>query len=61
MGDEHADNAAVREPPMREFEGAVPAAVDKTVAGEAAHATVKGFSREVENGQTFYEVELNVD
>lgn len=46
---------------MREFEGAVPAAVDKTVAGEAAHATVKGFSREVENGQTFYEVELNVD
>ena len=39
----------------------LPPAVEKTVAAEAAHATVKGFSREVENGQTFYEVELSVE
>jgi hypothetical protein len=39
----------------------LPPAVEKTVAAQAANATVKGFSREVENGQTFYEVELIVD
>jgi len=38
----------------------LPPAVQKTVDAEAAHATVKGFTREVENGQTLYEAELVV-
>ena len=36
----------------------LPPAVQKTVNSEAINATVKGFSKEVEKGQTFYEVEL---
>ncbi len=39
----------------------LPPVVEKTVAAEAAHATVKGFTREVENGRTFYEAELVID
>lgn len=38
----------------------LPPAVEKTVSAESANASVKGFTREVENGQTFYEVELVV-
>lgn len=38
----------------------LPAAVERTVAAQSAGATVKGFSREVEDGKTFYEVELVV-
>jgi hypothetical protein len=39
----------------------LPPAVEKTVAAEAAHATVRGFSEERENGHTYYEAELTVD
>ena len=39
----------------------LPAAVEKTVAAESAGATVKGFSLEKENGQTFYEAEMTVN
>lgn len=39
----------------------LPPAVEKTAAAESAHATVKGFAREVENGVTYYEMELVVD
>lgn len=39
----------------------LPPAVEKTVAAEAARATVKGFAREVENGLTYYEAEFVVD
>lgn len=38
----------------------LPAAVQKTVADQSKGATVKGFSREVEKGKTFYEAELTV-
>lgn len=39
----------------------LPPAVEKTVAAEAAGATIKGFSKEVEKGQTLYEAELTVN
>jgi hypothetical protein len=38
----------------------LPAAVEKTVAAQSRGATVRGFSREEENGQIFYEAELIV-
>ena len=38
-----------------------PAAVEKTVAEQSKGATVKGFSKEVEDGKTIYEVELTVN
>ena len=38
----------------------LPAAVEKTVAAQSQGATIKGFSQEKENGQTFYEAELMV-
>jgi hypothetical protein len=38
----------------------LPAAVEKTVAAQSQGATVRGFSREEENGQTLYEAELMV-
>jgi hypothetical protein len=38
----------------------LPPAVKKTVAAETQGATIKGFSQEVENGQTLYEAELTV-
>jgi hypothetical protein len=38
----------------------LPAAVEKTVAAQSQGATVRGFSREEENGQTLYEAELTV-
>jgi uncharacterized membrane protein YkoI len=38
----------------------LPPAVEKTVAAQIQGATVKGFSQEVENGQTLYEAELTV-
>jgi hypothetical protein len=38
----------------------LPAAVEKTVATQSQGATVRGFSREEENGQTFYEAEFMV-
>jgi uncharacterized membrane protein YkoI len=39
----------------------LPPAVEKTVAAQSAGATIRGFSTEVENGQTLYEVELTVN
>src|SRR5438132_6042301 len=39
----------------------LPPAVEKTVARESEGATIKGFAREVEKGQTFYEAELTVN
>lgn len=39
----------------------LPAAVEKAVAAESANATIKGFSREKENGQIYYEAEMTVD
>jgi len=39
----------------------LPAAVEKTVAQESEGATIKGFAREVENRQTFYEASLTVN
>jgi hypothetical protein len=39
----------------------LPPAVEKTVATISQGATIKGFSQEVENGQTLYEVEMTVN
>jgi uncharacterized membrane protein YkoI len=39
----------------------LPPAVEKTVAAQSRGTTIRGFSREKENGQTFYEAELLVN
>lgn len=39
----------------------LPAAVEKTVAAQSQGATIKGFSQEKENGQTYYEAEMTVN
>jgi uncharacterized membrane protein YkoI len=39
----------------------LPPAVEKTVAEQSKGATIKGFSKEVEHGKTYYEAELRVD
>ena len=39
----------------------LPPAVEKTVVEQSKGATIKGFSKEEENGQTFYEAELKVN
>ena len=39
----------------------LPPAVEKTVAAQSAGATVKGFSKETEKGQTYYEAEMVVN
>jgi hypothetical protein len=39
----------------------LPQAVEKTVVEESKGATIKGFSKEVEQGRTYYEAELLVD
>ncbi len=38
----------------------LPAAVERTVAEQSKGATIKGFSKELEDGRTTYEVELRV-
>lgn len=38
----------------------LPPAVEKTVAAHSQGATIKGFSTEKENGQTYYEAEMAV-
>lgn len=38
----------------------LPPAVEKTVAAQSQGATIRGFSREKENGQTCYEAEMTV-
>jgi len=39
----------------------LPAAVEETVSEQSQGSTIKGFSREQENGQTFYEAEMTLD
>lgn len=39
----------------------LPPAVEKAVVEHSKEATIRGFSEEKENGQTFYEAELMVD
>src|ERR1700738_4600392 len=39
----------------------LPPAVEKTVVAQSAGATVKGFSKENEKGQTYYEAEMLVN
>lgn len=39
----------------------LPPAVETTVARESSGATIKGFAKEVERGQTFYEASLTVN
>ena len=39
----------------------LPPAVEKTVRKESEGATIKGFAKEIDNGQTFYELELIVN
>lgn len=39
----------------------LPAAVQHTVTARSAGAVVKGFTRETEHGQTFYEAEMTVN
>jgi hypothetical protein len=39
----------------------LPPAVEKTVAEQSKGATIRGFSQEKENGQTYYEAELMVN
>src|SRR5712692_7966578 len=38
----------------------LPPAVEKTVVTQSQGATIKGFSQEKENGQTYYEAEMTV-
>jgi hypothetical protein len=37
----------------------LPPAVEKTVAEQSQRATIKGFSKEVEHGKTYYEAETH--
>lgn len=39
----------------------LPPVVEKTVATQSQGATIKGFSQEKENGQTFFEAEMTVN
>jgi hypothetical protein len=39
----------------------LPPSVEKTVAAQSEGATIRGFSQEKENGQTFYEAEMIVN
>ena len=39
----------------------LPAVVEKTVARESEGATITGFSKEIEHGQTFYEASLVIN
>lgn len=55
-------SAAAQEAPEKKIKRSdLPAAVQKTVDAQSAGATVKGFSEEKENGQTFYEAEIVVN
>jgi len=38
----------------------LPPAVEKTVVAQSQGATIKGFSQEKENGQTYYEAEMTI-
>src|SRR3981189_3770486 len=54
-----AASAAAEEKKIKRSD--LPPAVEKTVAEQSAGATVKGFSKETEKGQTFYEAEMVVN
>jgi hypothetical protein len=53
-----AGSAAAQEKKIKRSD--LPPAVEKTVAAQAAGATIRGFSTEKEKGQTLYEVEMTV-
>jgi hypothetical protein len=53
---------AVAEEQERKIQRAdLPPVVEKTVAAQSQGATIKGFSQEKENGQTFFEAEMTVN
>jgi hypothetical protein len=54
-----ATSAVAQEKKIRRSD--LPPAVEKTVAAQSAGATVKGFSKETEKGQTYYEAEMIVN
>jgi uncharacterized membrane protein YkoI len=54
-----AGTASAQEKKIKRSE--LPPAVEKTVAAQSAGATIRGFSSEVENGQTLYEAEMMVN
>jgi hypothetical protein len=54
-----ANSAIAQEKEIKRSE--LPPAVEKTVAAQSARATIKGFSKEVEKGQTYYEAEMLVN
>jgi hypothetical protein len=54
-----ATSAVAQEKKIKRSE--LPPAVEKTVAAQSAGATVKGFSKENEKGQTYYEAEMVVN
>jgi hypothetical protein len=54
-----AVSAAAQEKKIKRSD--LPPAVEKTVAAQSAGATVKGFSKESEKGQTYYEAEMVVN
>lgn len=55
-------SAAGQEAPEKKIKRSdLPPAVQKTVDAQSAGATIKGFSEEKENGQTFYEAEMVVN
>ena len=54
-----ATSAVAQEKKIRRSD--LPPAVEKTVAAQSAGATVKGFSKENEKGQTYYEAEMVVN
>ena len=46
---------------VRIARSALPAAVERAVAANSAGATIRGFSRETDKGQTVYETEMTVN
>jgi hypothetical protein len=56
-----AGMAAAQEQEKKIKRSDLPPAVERTVAAQSAGATIKGFSEEKENGQTFYEAEMIVN
>jgi hypothetical protein len=53
-----AGSASAQEKKIKRSE--LPPAVEKTVAAQSVGATIRGFSTEVEKGQTLFEVEMTV-
>lgn len=53
-----AGSASAQEKKIKRSE--LPPAVEKTVAAQSQGATIRGFSTEIEKGQTLFEVEMTV-